>query len=165
MKYKTHNWELLHNAIVEDLQCMSLPDVARKHQLNYHTLMSYCSRMNIERPIKKRAQPQLPSSYFTKLKELHKEGKSIKELSHYFGYCERSISRALNFCYLPSEDAITDSERVYANSFRREIGIWFDKCFEDGQIVIQSHLRGEMVLMTAGQYNWLMKKINDQKDS
>lgn len=165
MTYKTTKWELIHDGIVKDLQGLPLPDVAKKYNVNYHTLMSYCRRKKIKRPVKKRPQPQIPRNYFEQLTTLHKEGKTVKELANHFGYCERSIARALNHCYMPAEDAEVKAKRVYVNVFRTQIGPWLDECFAFGKIVIKSTKRGEMVLMTAGQYNSLMKKLKNTKEA
>lgn len=158
MKYTKYDWDELHDLILENLEFLPLPDVAEKIGVNYNTLLSYCARKNIKRPIKKQREPAFPIIHKEKLKSLHKEGKSILELSNYFGYSERSIQKALNECYLPNEDANIKASKVHVNEFRKQIGRWLDLCFDEGQIVVSSKTRGEMVLMTAGQYNWLKKK-------
>lgn len=162
MGYNRYDWDSLHDLIVENLQFLPLPDVARKLGLNYNTLLSYCMRKNIKRPIHKQREPCLPSMYKEELKSLYKEGKSILELSNYFGYSKRSIQKALNQCYLPCEDANIEASKVHVSEFRKQIGRWLDLCFDEGQIVICSKTRGEMVLLTAGQYNWLKKKSGEK---
>ena len=141
---------------------MPLGYVAEKYDINFHTLMSYCQRNGIKRHTHKLRQPTLPVRYFFELKRLHAEGKTVTELANYFGYCNRSIQIAMNHIYTPGQDANLESKRVYVNKFRSEIGVWLDQCFEDGILVIKSRKRGEMVLMTAEEYNHLIKNKTSQ---
>ena len=157
MGNKNTDWSAIHDDIVNDLREMPLGYVAEKYNINFHTLLSYCQRKGIKRHIHKLRQPTLPAMYFPELKRLHGEGKTVKELANYFGYCHRSIEDAMNHIYMPGEDANLESKRVYVNKFRSEIGVWLDQCFNDGVLVIKSRKRGEMVLMTAQEYNILTK--------
>ena len=159
MKYNKYDWDHLHDLILENLEILPLPDVAKKIGINYNTLLSYCVRNKIKRPIKKQREPEFPMRYKKKLKSLHKEGKSILELSNYFGYSKRSIQKALNDCSFPNEDAKIKASKVQVTEFRKQIGRWLDLCFDEGQIVLDT------IKFRHNEVNFEAKCVGHQKCS
>ena len=155
--YKRVNWDSIKEDLRKDLSTMCAGDVAIKYGINYNTLLAYAVKHNLPRGVKKKRDPMLNLEQHTKVKELYEEGVTPSDIAERLGFKERAVNDAINNMYRSAGDAISKADRVYSSEFRRHIGVWLDKVFNEGEIVVQSEKRGEAVVMTAARYNNLMR--------
>ena len=138
---------------------MDARSVANKHNVKYSTLMSYCVRNDIDRPVQKPREALVKPADYPEIKKLYEAGVDKKQIAKTYDVSVRSVNRAINNIYRAAGRAICWwFDRVPSSEFRNQIGKYLDKVLEEGAIIITSEKRGEMVLMDAHKFN----KMNEQ---
>ena len=159
-EYKRTDWKAIHNDVVAALQEKPACQVAAEFDINFNTLMAYCQRNKIPRPVKKEREEMLDMELYAKVRNLYEKSMSPTNIALRLNTTERAVNDAINNIYRSAGDAEIKAARVYCSEFRRRIGPWMDRVFAQGAIVINSEKRGEAVLMTAAKFNEMKTKAD-----
>lgn len=160
--YVMHDWDVLRPLVERDLQTMDLMTVSKRHGVNYHTLLEYCHRNKIARPVRKKREKKVHTKDYPKVRKLYNAGYDEEMLAKRFDVSVRQVNVALNNIFVSKSRAVCWwHKRVSTTLFRMNIGEVLDTVYRDGAVIMTNTKRGESVLMTADKYN---KLIEDQKE-
>ena len=150
------DWETIHDNVVMDLHTMHLQAVADKYGLKYSTLLDYCQRNNIKRHVHKQREKPIPKEKYGDIRRLYEAGENQEFIAKLYNVSIRAVNCVINNIYMSAgRSTCWWLDRVHANEFRRSFGHYLDKVLGNGALIIQSHKRGEMVIMTGTQYDKL----------